>query len=77
MTYKKSDFGNALFGELKKGFDVDRISHWAFEQRANHIGELEAGLDDSIMTVVAMGEGPEFHLSEKELRKLAAELLEA
>lgn len=76
MTYKKSDFGMALFEELKCGFDIDRIAHWAFIQRADHVAELEPGLDDAMMTIIAMGEGPAFHLSEKELRKLAAELLE-
>lgn len=77
MTYKKSDFGKALFEELERGFDVDKIAHWAFIQRADHIAELEPGLDDSMLTVIAMGEGPEFQLTEREVRRLAAELLES
>lgn len=77
MTYKKSEFGKALIEELKRGFNVDKIAHWAFVQRANHIADLETGLDDAMMSVIVMGEGPEFHMTEKELRRLAAELLES
>lgn len=77
MSYKKSDFGKRLFEQLSQGYDVARIAHWAFVEHLDHIKELEDGLDSEIMTVIAMGEGPQFHLSENELRRLAARLLES
>ncbi|MBI5622250.1 MAG: hypothetical protein HY924_00580 [Elusimicrobia bacterium] len=75
MIYRKSDFGKALLKELGKGYAVARIAHWAFVEHLDHIKELEDGLDSEMMTVIAMGEGAQFHLSEDELRQLAARLL--
>jgi hypothetical protein len=77
MTYRKCDFGKELLAQLEKGYDPDRIARWANEQHLNHAGEMEAELRSEIQTVMAMEGEPQFHLSEKELRKLAARLMES
>jgi hypothetical protein len=75
VMYTKSDFGKALLLELNKGYDVVRLSNWAFEVFMKHQREFEKGLEDDVMKIVAMEEGPEFELSESELRTLAKTLI--
>jgi hypothetical protein len=76
MTYTKRDFGTDLRIEMQKGFDVDRLSQWAYVTYLDHASELECGLYDKIMDVVVMQEGDEFHLTEEQLRALADSLLD-
>ena len=74
MIYSKRDFGVGLVAELNKGFDVVRLSRWAYATYLRHCPDLEAGLSDVMMEVVAMEEGPEFEFAEGELRDLAEKL---
>jgi len=73
-TYSKQQFGKELLEELDKGFNITRIARWAFSVRLEHCREFETGLDDVVMSVVAMEEGPEFEYSESELRSMAVDL---
>lgn len=77
MTYRKCDFGKELLAQLDKGYDPDRIARWANEQHLNHAGEMEDGLRSEIQTVMFMEKDPQFRLDERELRKLAARLMES
>ena len=72
--YSKHDFGFGLLSEIERGFDVVRLSRWAFSVQMDHGREFEEGLDDIVMSVVAMEEGPEFEYSQTELRDLARKL---
>ena len=74
MKYGNADFGNDLMAELDKGYDVVRISRWAMSIYLKYCQEADTELDKTIMSVVAMEEGPEFEFSEEELRILAKEL---
>ena len=74
MSYTKRDFGIDLTEELDKGFDVVRLSRWAYATHLDHCHELEEGLTDVMMEVIAMQEGPEFEFNEEELRDLAEKL---
>lgn len=76
MTYSKRQFGIDLRNELAKGFDVVRLSRWAFGVRMERCRDFENGLDDIVMSVVAMEEGREFEYSEAEFRELAEQLSE-
>jgi hypothetical protein len=76
MIYTKSDFGKALLLELDKGYDVERLSHFAFEVFMNHQGELDIGVGDDIMEIVVMEEGVGFELTEAELRTFAESLID-
>lgn len=75
MSYKKLDFGKGLLDELEKGYDPVRIAKWAYTIKLDN--EIDAGLYDDLMTVATMEAGPEFHLTENELRRLAARLIES
>ena len=65
--YTKKQFGLELEQELIKKFDVIHISRWAFKKYLKLDLESEKGVDDIIMTLVAMEEGPEFEYTKEEL----------
>lgn len=73
-NYTSGDFARELLGELQKGYDIVRLSRWAMAIYQRYCGETEPELDDEIMKVVAMEEGPEFELSAEELVQLAQKL---
>lgn len=75
MSYSKKQFAQELKEQLDYGFDVVRISQWAYGVYLDS-RELEPGLIDIIMQVQGMDSGPEFEFTENELRKLADELLQ-
>lgn len=74
MTYSRKEFGSDLMAELQKGYDVVRLSRWAMSVYVKRCNETDAELDKTIMSIVAMEEGPEFEFSEAELRNMATEL---
>ena len=73
MTYTRKDFGKDLMAELDKDFDVARLSRWAMSVYTDRCRETDAELDKTIMSIIAMEEGPEFEFSEQELRQMANE----
>jgi hypothetical protein len=73
--YTKSDFGKALLEQLNKGYDIIKLSDWAFSIHMSRCGEFADGVQDVVMQIVAMREGPEFEFSESELRDYAKNLL--
>jgi hypothetical protein len=75
MTYTRKDFGKDLMAELEQGYDVVRLSRWAMSLYLKHCHEMDPDLYETIMSIVAMEEGPEFEFSEQELRQMANELL--
>lgn len=77
MSYSKKQFGQGLLDQINNGFDVIRISKWAFHEYFNNTRKISKSLKDVIMDVVTMEEGPEFEYTEKELRKLASDLLKS
>ena len=75
MKYAAADFGNELYAELDRGYDSVRISRWAMATYMQHSGFTDALLDIEIMRIVAMEEGPEFELTEEQLREIAQRLI--
>jgi hypothetical protein len=74
MKYTNIDFGNDLIEELNKGYDVVRLSRWAMSIYLKWCQEADTELDKTIMSIVAMEEGPAFEFSEQEIRLLAKKL---
>ena len=70
MTLTFSRFAEGLRAELSCGYDVVRISRWAYRQLTSQ-REIASELEAEILKVVAMEEGPEFEFSEDELREFA------
>lgn len=75
MTYTSGDFAQELLNELGKGYDVVRLSRWAMAAYLKHCGGIEPELKREIMAVVVMEEGPEFEMTEQELREFAERLM--
>lgn len=73
MSYTKAQFANELERQLDQGYNPVTIARWAYQK---HLGAraFEEGLEPEILKVVAMEEGPEFEMTEQELRELASRL---
>ncbi|MCB9497030.1 MAG: hypothetical protein H6686_09130 [Fibrobacteria bacterium] len=76
MNYGNSQFGLDLLSETEKGFDVVRISRWAYERYISCSREVSLETKANIMKIVAMEEGPEFEMDEAEVRQFARSLIE-
>jgi hypothetical protein len=75
MKYSKHQFGFELKKKIINKSTCDEISKWAFDLYLDPSLTLENGLDDVILTLVFMEEGPEFLLTEEQLSALADNLI--
>lgn len=76
VKYSSRDFGRELLAEIAHGYDPVRIARWAFSKIMDPDTKIEnAELYHTIITVVAMEEGPEFEYSESDLHALAETLI--
>jgi hypothetical protein len=77
MKYSKQQFVRELKDQIDTGYNPVRIAQWAHNEiYLKHSRYLEQGLQELLMQLIAMEEGPEFEISESELRKLADDLIE-
>ncbi|ERN39813.1 hypothetical protein KR51_00037270 [Rubidibacter lacunae KORDI 51-2] len=74
MRYSKEKFARELKQEIRNGFDVSRISQWAYMLSIDRHREISPELDRLIQIVAVMDEGPEFEFSEDELVQFANDL---
>ena len=74
MSYTKKDFALGLTQQLRSHYDVVKMARWAFREFLDHTKELETGLEEEIMKVVSMEEGPQFEMTAQEIQELADEL---
>lgn len=74
MTFTAKELSSVLRAELDKGYDVVRIARVAFQLYQDHGIGLAPNLDEKLLQLMAMEEGPEFEYSEEELRALSEEL---
>ena len=74
MTFTAKDLSSVLEAEPDKGYDVVRIARTAFQLYQDHGVELTPDLDEKLLELMAMEEGPEFEFSEEALRRLTEEL---
>jgi len=72
LTAKK--LSGVLQAELDKGYDIVKIARVAFQLYQDHGVELTPDLDETLLQLMAMEEGPEFEYSEDELRALVEKL---
>jgi hypothetical protein len=76
MSYSKAQFGKDLLEKLDQGYDIVRLSKWALSVYLDKCRDFESGVYDAVMQVNAMEHGPEFEMSEEELRDFAEGLLQ-
>ncbi len=74
MTLTAKELSSVLQAELDKGYDVVRVSRVAFQLYQDQGVGLTPDIDEKLLQLMAMEEGPEFEFSEDELRALAEEL---
>lgn len=70
----KQNIGNGLKTELMKGYDIVRISRWAFQIFSNE-KSLDPELKDTLEKLFSMEDDPQFELSQEELTKLSNKLI--
>jgi len=73
MVLTRKEFGRALSEELDSGYDPVRLAKWACRLYLDKKC-LDAGLEEEFLKLVNMVQGPEFEMSEGELRTMAATL---
>jgi hypothetical protein len=74
MTYTKKQFALELKEQLNCGYDIDRISQWAYLMSLEHYRDIESGLLEIMEDIEIMGAGPEFELTEQEIKQFADHL---
>ena len=75
MKYSKKQIGEELNKELDKGYDINRIANWADNLFHDSRGDLSHQVRDILQGIFLMEAGPEFILSELELRLIARKLI--
>jgi hypothetical protein len=71
----KQSIGKGLKKELLKGYDIVRISRWAFQIFSNE-RSLDSATRDILEKLFSMEDDPQFELSQEELTQLADKLIE-
>ncbi|AZE75979.1 hypothetical protein [Pseudomonas synxantha] len=72
--YAPNDLASDLEKKFSTGFDVCRISKFAFEIYQRHGLEFTPPMDQILLLLMAMEEGEEFELTESEFLGLISEL---
>ncbi|MGL5784632.1 MAG: hypothetical protein ACRCYZ_04115 [Alphaproteobacteria bacterium] len=74
--YTKKMFAAELILQLEKDhYSIERIAQWADSIFHQHLPCLDTDLSKIIQNIGSMTFGPEFEMSEKDLRILAIKLL--
>lgn len=73
MRLTRQEFGRALSEELDDGYDPVRRAKWAYRTHLDAT-EIDVGLEQEMLKLIAMEQGPEFEMSESELRALVQTL---
>ena len=75
MEYNKVKIGKGLKEQLKKGYNITRISDWAHDIHVRLSDDEYEALDEILGYIYIMDAGPEFVYTEKELNAIADKLL--
>lgn len=71
----KKMIGEELKSELAKGYDIIKISRWAFHIFSENIRKLDPYSREILEKLFAMEDDPQFELTEDELQDIADELI--
>jgi hypothetical protein len=72
----KQTIGKELKSELAKGYDIVRISRWAFRIFSEDPRSLDPALRATLENLFAMEDDPQFELTEEQLHALADRLIQ-
>jgi hypothetical protein len=80
--YTSRLFAAELLVELERGlaqvdppFDPARLGNWATRKYLAHVGQMEEGLLDKLLTIQLLEDGPEFEMTVDQIRAFAKEML--
>lgn len=74
MTYSKREFAKDLKAQLDLGYEPKRIGSWAHKIYLQHYGRIDRDLEEIIVDLFVLEEGPEFEYPESKLRELIKSL---
>ncbi len=74
MVYSKSAFAKALEVQLDLGYEPKRIGSWAHTIYLQHCGKIDRELEEILIGLFVLEEGPEFECPESTLRELVQSL---
>jgi hypothetical protein len=75
MVYTKKEFGLELHSKVNNCDDYNIISKWAYKVYIDQGLAFEDGLDNIVLKLMMMEEGPEFVLTRDYLLFIANELI--
>ncbi len=67
--------GQLLKLELTKGYDIIRLSRWAYSIYFNNIRSLDSHIEELLEYLFRMEDDPQFEYTEAELQLLAEKLI--
>lgn len=70
MTYSKKEFAKDLKAQLDLGYEPKRIGSWAHKMYLKYCGRIDPELEEIIVDLFVLEEGPEFEIPESKLREL-------
>ncbi len=70
------EIGLQLSEELKKCYDIKRISNWAFSLYLNNLKNLDPYSEELLEYLFRMQDDPQFAYSEKDLKELSLMLIQ-
>ena len=76
MNYDRKKLGEELKLQLKKGYDIVRISRWAYTIFSNNRRFLDPSIEEILQYLFLMEDDPQFEYTEEELTLLAENLKE-
>jgi predicted Zn-ribbon and HTH transcriptional regulator len=71
MKYPKRQLGKEIKLEIEKGYDIVRISRWAFHIYFNYLGDLDESESDALEILFRMEDDPQFELNREEICEIA------
>ena len=74
MTYSKREFAKDLKAQLDLGYEPKRVGSWAHEIYLQHCGKIDNDLEEIIIDLFVLEEGPEFEFPESKLMELIKSL---
>ena len=75
MSYSIKKFCHDLLEEIERGYEIKKISRWAYLKLTENYRDIDPILEHKILQVVAMEEGSEFEMTEAEIRIFATQLI--
>lgn len=75
MNYSNRDFAFDLKNQLDQGYEPKRVGDWAHRMYMLYCGKIDSELEELMVDLFVLEEGPEFEIPESQLRQLIETLL--